>query len=315
VKPILITGAAGNLGSLTARHLLGRGYPLHLMTHERPLPPDLAGARSRSFVADLGRPETIAPACEGVGAVVHYAGVLFKPRPEAFLPVTNFVYFQNLVAVALDRGVDRIVLVSFPHVEGESSPEAPARGVLTGRPESVHARTRLEEERHLIEATEGTGVTPVVLRAGMVYGRGILMIDAARWLARRRLLGVWRRPTWIHLISIVDFLRAVEAAVVEEGVRGIYHVGDDGRETLQEFLDAAARHWGSPKPWRMPVWLIALASGLVELYALLFRTRAPLTRDFVRIGMASYYGDTTRMKRDLLAELRYPTFREGIELL
>ena len=34
----------------------------------------------------------------------------------------------------------------------------------------------------------------------MVYGRGILMVDAARWLAARRLLAVWRDPTWIQLM-------------------------------------------------------------------------------------------------------------------
>jgi hypothetical protein len=29
----------------------------------------------------------------------------------------------------------------------------------------------------------------------MVYGRGVLMIDAAHWLAKRHLLAVWREPT------------------------------------------------------------------------------------------------------------------------
>jgi nucleoside-diphosphate-sugar epimerase len=52
---------------------------------------------------------------------------------------------------------------------------------------SVHARTRLEEERLLFARTENAGVEPVVLRLGMVYGRGVLMIEAARWLARHRL--------------------------------------------------------------------------------------------------------------------------------
>jgi hypothetical protein len=39
----------------------------------------------------------------------------------------------------------------------------------------------------------------------MVYGPGILMIEAARWLARRRLLAVWRQPTWIHVIATADY--------------------------------------------------------------------------------------------------------------
>lgn len=43
---ILITGAAGNLGSLLSRHLAARGCELRLMYHTTPLPPDLLAARN-----------------------------------------------------------------------------------------------------------------------------------------------------------------------------------------------------------------------------------------------------------------------------
>src|ERR1700681_4811419 len=80
---ILITGAAGNLGSLLGRHLATRGYPLRLMYHRRPLSPELVAAPNVVAVwADLARPETIRAAVEGVDVVVHFAGVLFAPRPE-----------------------------------------------------------------------------------------------------------------------------------------------------------------------------------------------------------------------------------------
>lgn len=44
-------------------------------------------------------------------------------------------------------------------------------------------------------------------------------------------------------------------------------------------------------------------------------TRAPLTRDFLRIGMASYVMDTSRMKAELLPVLQYSTLDQGIRLL
>lgn len=94
----------------------------------------------------------------------------------------------------------------------------------------------------------------------MVYGRGTLMVEAARWLARRRLLAVWRQPTWIQLISTIDFLRATQAAILQPDVRGIYHLGDDEPVTLQNFLDRACRHWGHRRPLRLPVGLIYTAA-------------------------------------------------------
>ena len=121
------------------------------------------------------------------------------------LPETNGRWFDNLLTASLEARVRRVILISFPHVEGPTTIAAPATGRLDREPVSVHARTRLEEERSLFRRTPGTGTTPVVLRLGMVYGRGILMVDAARWLAVRRLLAVWREPTWIQLVSTLDW--------------------------------------------------------------------------------------------------------------
>src|SRR6185503_14719504 len=219
VKPgstILITGAAGNLGSLLARHLISSGHTLRLMYHRKSIAPDIAAASNVQCVrADLADPQTLPPVLSGVDRVVHFAGVLFAPRPERFLPETNTRWFSNLVTAALAARVGRVILTSFPQVEGPTTVEQPASGRLDREPISVHAKTRLEEERLLMERTQGTGTCPVILRLGMVYGRGILMIEAARWLAVRRLLCVWREPTLLQLISTTDFLRAVEAAIVK----------------------------------------------------------------------------------------------------
>ncbi len=313
---ILITGSAGNLGSLLARHLLGSEHQVRLMYHQTPLLPELASAANMSpCKADLAQPETLIEACRDVDCIVHFAGVLFAPRPDRFLPTTNVQYVKNLVAAAKAEGVGRFILISFPHVEGESTPDAPATGNRGGSPTSVHARTRLEAEEVLLSACDGTDMVPVVLRAGMIYARGVLMIDAARWLARRHLLHVWRRPTWIHLISLPDFLTCTMAAATRPGVEGIYNLGDDQPITLQEFLDSAAAQWQAARPLRLPNWCIWTAAWCCEAWATIFRTKSPLTRDFISIGMASYWSDTTRMKAELLPELAHPTLGQGLDLL
>jgi nucleoside-diphosphate-sugar epimerase len=282
------------------------------MVHRTPLPEDLAGAAGVQPVhADLAEPSTLPRAVEGVDAIVHFAGRLFAPRPHKFLPETNTRWFDNLLAAALDARVRRVILISFPHVEGPTSFDHPATGRLDREPISVHARTRLDEECLLFARTEDTVTTPVVLRLGMVYGRGILMIDAAHWLARHHLLLVWPEPTVYQLISTIDYLRAVDAAIVKPDVRGIYHVGDERPVTLQEFLDQACRQWGCRRPPRVPFAMIAGASAVCEWFALVAGTPSPLTRDFVRLGRVSHWGDTARARRELIPELIYPTFEAG----
>ena len=312
---VLVTGAGGNLGGFLARSMLGGTHTLRLMVHKRPVKGIKPGENVEIVAADLARKDSLEVVCRDVDCIVHFAGVLFKPWPERFLPKTNVAFVDNLVNAAVSAHVGKFILISFPHVEGESSPDEPARGSMDGNPTSIHAQTRLAAEKHLLSVAESSPMLPVILRPGMIYGRGVLMIEAARRLMRWGLLPVWYRPTWIHLLSLPDFIQAVEAAIEQPTLRGVVNLGDDRPITLQLFLDLMARHWGFPKPLRLPSPAFYLAAGLVELYASLFGTAAPITRDFIRIGMASYSADTTRMKETLLPVLAYPRIEEGLALL
>lgn len=312
-QTVVITGAAGNLGGMLAKAMVNDNVMLNLMIHKRDIADGLKKAENvKVFHADLSNKSSLKEILFQADTIVHFAGVLFMGRPEKFLPKTNTVYFKNLLECAVETGVRRVILISFPHVEGESSPSNPTKGSLDGNPTSMHAKTRLEEER-LLMAQEG--LEKVILRVGMVYGRGVLMIDAGRWFSKYFLLGVWKQPTHIHLISAQDFTLATKAAIYNPNVQGIYHIGDDGIQTLQEFLDAATAHWHTFRPWRMPLWMINCAASIFESASLLVGCRSPLTKDFIKIGQVSYYGDTKRMKKELLPELTYKTFREGIETL
>ncbi|GAB6121242.1 NAD-dependent epimerase/dehydratase family protein [Dysgonomonas termitidis] len=315
MKRIAITGAAGNLGGLLAQGMKDMNVNLNLLIHKKDAADNLKEKENISvFKVDLANKETLRDALENVDVIVHFAGILFKANPEKFLPTTNTQYFNNLLDVAIGQKVKRIILISFPHVEGERSPEDPATGVLDGKPESMHAKTRLEEEKLLFRYGEKYDFEAVSLRVGMVYGKGILMIDAAQWFARHWLLGVWRKPTYIHLISKPDFVDATIAATLNPDIKGIYHIGDEGVQTLQQFLDDITIYKGNRKPWRMPVWMIMTAARGFEAFSTLFGTRSPLTVDFVKIGMVSYYGDTSRMRKELLPELKFRTYKEGFEL-
>lgn len=133
-------------------------------------------------------------------------------------------------------------------------------------------------------------------------------------MAKRWLLGIWKEPTWIHLISKDDFLESVKSTILKEGITGTYNIGDDGKQTLQEYLDFACDVWKCKRPWRMPEWMIYTAANIFEAASALFSMKSPLTKDFIDIGRVSYYGDTTRMKMDLLPMLKYATMKDGVEI-
>ncbi len=179
----------------------------------------------------------------------------------------------------------------------------------------VHFRTRLEAERCLLEACKDSSMVPVVFRAGIVYGKGIKLVEGARWMLGHRLMAIWKKPTWAHLIALPDFLAALQCAIEGENVRGVYQVCDDAPLTLQDFLDKLADHYDSTHAWRLPAWMFHAAAISCEAVALILRTPTPLNRDIIRAGMTSCVADNSRMKRELLPTLAYPTITEGIRLL
>jgi nucleoside-diphosphate-sugar epimerase len=313
---ILIAGASGNLGSQLSRHLMNGTHELRLLVHKSSLPFNIEGCENVSCCrADLARPDTLQGVCTGMDCVVHLAGVLFAPLPKRFLPETNVGYLKNLVQAAKKACVRKFILVSFPHVEGETTPDRPAIGRMDSKSNVIHFRTRLEAEKQLLEACKNSSTTPVIFRSGIVYGREIKMLQGARWLLRHRLMAVWRKPTWAHLIALPDFLLALQAAIESENIRGIYQVCDDAPLTLQDFLDRLADHYDYPRPYRLPAWMFHLAGVSVEMAALALGTAAPLNRDIVQAGMTSCVADNSRMKRELLPVLKYPTLQQGISLL
>lgn len=313
---ILIVGAAGNLGAFLVKHFLATDHRLRLLTHTRPLPFALPpGAKAAIMGADLNDAASLAPACANIDCIVYVAGVLFQPHPEKFLHRTNTVYVQNLVNAALASGVKKFILISFPHVEENTTPERPASGRLDVEPASLHARTRLAAEKYLIAACAGGAMTPVILRAGVIYGRGVKLIEAARTLMRWRLMAIWRQPTWVHLLALADFLHCVAAAVGNDNVNGVYNLCDDQPLFVQEFLDQLAAHWGYPRPWRLPKACFTATAAVCEACASLLGSGTPLTGDMIHMAMTSVVADTERMKRELAPTLIYPTLSEGLAAL
>jgi nucleoside-diphosphate-sugar epimerase len=296
--------------------LLSRGHELRLLIHRKNVSGDLRGdPRVEVRRADLSHRASLSGTCDGIDCIVHLAGVLFRPHPERFLEETNVNFVRNIVAVAREVGVGRFILISFPHVEGETTPDRPARGELDARPNSVHGRTRLAAERVVADSPDASGMEPVILRAAVIYGKDLKLIEAARRLLRWRLLAIWRQPTWVHLLALPDFLRMVEIACEKPGLRGVYNLADEAPMLLQEFLDRLADHWGCPRPWRLPRWMFPTAAAICEGCASLVRSATPLHRDLMKMGLTSSVADATRMKRELSAHLEFPTLTQGLALL
>lgn len=120
-RTVLLTGAAGGLGTLMRDLLPAYGYDLRLLDL-RPVEgePD-------AVVADLADKDAVREAVRGVDAIIHLAGISLEAPFEKILKA-NIEGTYNLYEAAHAEGVGRIVFASSNHAVGYTpAPRAPTR--------------------------------------------------------------------------------------------------------------------------------------------------------------------------------------------
>ncbi|MFE7764551.1 NAD-dependent epimerase/dehydratase family protein [Streptomyces sp. NPDC057438] len=110
-RTVLLTGAAGGLGTLMRDLLPAHGYELRLLDL---LP--VEGAPD-AITADLADKKALREAVRGVDAIIHLAGISLEASFEKIL-AANIEGTHNLYEAARAEGVPRIVFASSNHAVG-----------------------------------------------------------------------------------------------------------------------------------------------------------------------------------------------------
>jgi nucleoside-diphosphate-sugar epimerase len=167
IMKILVTGAAGMLGSAVVAHLRSVGWTVR--AHDlSALDPAVA---DEVVTGDLRDPGQVSQLVDGMAAVVHAAAIP-SPRPDEQAVFTNNVMSAYQVLDAAGRaGVQRIVYVSSLSVLGfaysfhGSSPEtAPVTETHPYMSEDVYGLSKHLGERIAISTSLRWGATVVSLR-------------------------------------------------------------------------------------------------------------------------------------------------------
>ena len=281
----LITGSSGFVGRalLTRLATFNQRPPLLRLLERRPTEPPTV---FQSCAGDLGDPQSLRRACEGIDTVIHLAGIAHVgSAASAEARAINLDGSLSLLRMAIDTGVKRFVFLS---------------STLSSDLSIQYGRDKHAVEEALLAAAAAGSIEVVILRAVNIYGVGMRGNIAAmiRLISSGVLPRLPKLTNRLSLVGVDDVVSALLLAATLDSPAdpsvlmaklAIRVTLTDGctyeiNAIEKSIYDAVER---SPSHWRLPVVLLFVASAMAELLEKLrifrsgigLRTYRNLTRD------------------------------------
>ena len=182
MKTILITGAAGDVGTHLRRELAGR-YKLRL-TDVKPLADVVAGEQ---FVrADIARMDEVLLATRGVDAIVHLGGYSVEGPWDAIL-AANIAGCYNVFESARQNGVKRLLFATSNHAVGFYARDEIIDHRVYPRPDSRYGVSKVFGEALGSLYADKYGLEVLCMRIGNLNPKPVDRRRLAIWISPRDL--------------------------------------------------------------------------------------------------------------------------------
>lgn len=270
---VLVTGAAGFLGSHVIDALLARGERPRALVR----PGDRVSLATESGIvvcrADIGDRAAVAAAMDGVGRILHCAARTGPWGPQQVYRQTNVRGLETLVRAALSAGVTRIVHVSSITVHGNDVRGAADEDAPLREEPNPYSRSKVAGERLLERMIAREGAPVTIVRPGWIYGPRDTASFArfARMIEQGRMITIGSGKNHLPLIYVRDAAEGILLASEAGPAEGrCYLLVNDEPVTQRDFIAAIAAGLGAPAPARRipyqpAVMLGAVAEGVGRL--------------------------------------------------
>jgi hypothetical protein len=177
---VLVTGAAGHIGSAFARHAAGR-YGLRLMVrgNERKESIDQLASLGEVVVADLNDLSALKEHCRSIDVVLHLAATPYAWASWSELAPANINGTYNLFAAALAAGCRRVVFASSIHAASGAPSEVQVKASEPPIPGDVYGVTKVFGESLARYIATQEGMSAICLRVGAFKSAGQVSPEVA----------------------------------------------------------------------------------------------------------------------------------------
>ncbi|MBE3064287.1 MAG: SDR family NAD(P)-dependent oxidoreductase, partial [Spirochaetes bacterium] len=279
---VLVTGAAGHVGSALVRELLADGESVRALAMPGE---DIAGLRGlgvQIVEGDVLDPSTLEMALAGAEAVYHLAGIIsIMPGKDALMRQVNVVGTANVARLARLAGVRRMVYVSSIHALARPPRGVPIDETVPFDPHNAageYDRTKAEASLVILEEVR-KGLDAVI-----VCPTGIIGPFDFRGGAMGRQMRQWMKPG-AHLIidGHFDFIDVRDVArgmilACRKGRRGETYLLSGERISVGQLVTRVREVSGTRGMLvRIPSWVATVGSILATAAARFLRKKSQFT--------------------------------------
>ena len=299
VMRVFVAGGSGVLGRRLVPQLVARGHQVTATTTSAAklglleqlsaegVVMDALDAASVGEAVAAARPDAIVH--EMTALSVAHAGKPNLRKANRFFAATNRLRTEgtdHLLAAAQATGVSHFV------AQGHASMNGIRKGGWVKTEEDpLEVLEGTKAIRHLEDVVVKAG--GAVLRYGGFYGPGAW--DEQLALVRKRLFplvgGGTGYVSWVH----VDDAASATVLALEQSAKGVFNIVDDEPAPVSAWLPFLAECARAKQPRRIPAWLARLLAGEMA----------------VGIMTEGRGFSNAKAKRELVWQLRYPSWRQG----
>jgi len=304
---VLVTGAAGFVGSAVVRTLLARGAAVRAFVRPTSDAGNLEDLRIQIAVGDLRDRRSLDRAVKGCEAVFHVAADyrLWVPQPDAMFD-SNVAGTRNVMEAAAEAGVARIVHTSsvatlgLPHPGDVANEDTPATQQDMIGP---YKRSKFEGEALVRAMIARDGLPAVIVHPSTPIGpwdrrptpTGQIIVEAASG----------HMPAFVDTglnIVHVDDVAVGHILALERGKPGDRFILGGDNMTLKEILAEIARVTGRPAPRiQVPHNVVMPIAAMAEMWGRISHREPFVTLDGVRLARKKMFFSSERA----IAQLGY----------
>ena len=252
MKKILVTGAAGYIGSVLVRQLLNKNYKVRgvdalFFGGESLL--DIYNHPNFEFIkGDIRNTELLNSILDGVTDVVHLAAIVGDPacskQPELARQI-NWEASKQLFDRCNESGVNKFIFASTCSNYGKMEGDGFVNEDSPLNPVSLYAELKVKFEEYIFETQINDNFSPTALRFSTVYGLSprmrfdLTVNEFIRDVIYNNKLEIFGEQFWRPYCHVDDLARScvmVLESPIEKVRKNVFNVGDSTQNYQKKMI-------------------------------------------------------------------------------